>query len=340
MRLCRSRTLRRGIIKFRSLIFINSRRNLAFLLKLLTSIFFTSDPISCSQSCYSLVRAMNGVISGRECGDCGELQCLDWWYGVTSILGESDPRLALDFSDFISVGWSFEEIDPQNVDDDSWTTFLSLRLEVSLSVEELRFDCLTGVVGSRIVWVSRFCCWFARLHFLKEFSWYSQQPFSDSWDNKWIVEWLHRIRTTMDVVISCQVIDYYFGKSSIRDEERSCFLRWVLQTVWVRFPTAFAELRCLGFLSLPDVLFLSGMVEARDRIALQVDTHKFVRILETKLSLVLDFIPDSINKILAPVDSRNILQMQSPLGKKLVILQQCHRYLKDGIFYLDLLCSE
>ncbi|GJX74893.1 hypothetical protein Tco_0313488 [Tanacetum coccineum] len=43
-----------------------------------------------------------------------------------------------------------------------------------------------------------------------------------------------RIRTTMDVVISCQVIDYYFGKSSIRDEERSCFLLWVLQTGFVR----------------------------------------------------------------------------------------------------------
>ncbi|GKG38363.1 hypothetical protein Tco_0460075 [Tanacetum coccineum] len=42
-----------------------------------------------------------------------------------------------------------------------------------------------------------------------------------------------RIRTMMDVVISCQVIDYYFGKSSIRDEERSCFLRWVLQTGFV-----------------------------------------------------------------------------------------------------------
>ncbi|GJX02888.1 hypothetical protein Tco_0188804 [Tanacetum coccineum] len=34
---------------------------------------------------------------------------------------------------------------------------------------------------------------------------------------------------TMDVVITCQVIDYHFGKSSIRDEERSYFLLWVLE---------------------------------------------------------------------------------------------------------------
>ncbi|GJT76386.1 hypothetical protein Tco_1043111 [Tanacetum coccineum] len=42
-----------------------------------------------------------------------------------------------------------------------------------------------------------------------------------------------RIRTSMDVIITCQVIDYHFGKPSIRDEERSYFLLWVLQTGFV-----------------------------------------------------------------------------------------------------------
>ncbi|GKF11828.1 hypothetical protein Tco_0049754 [Tanacetum coccineum] len=72
-----------------------------------------------------------------------------------------------------------------------------------------------------------------------------------------------RIRTSMDVVITCQVVDYHFGKPSIRDEERRYFLLWVLQTGFV----ACFVTRCLG-LSLPEVFPVKHWL-SKDRIALQ-----------------------------------------------------------------------
>ncbi|GJY14293.1 hypothetical protein Tco_0383602 [Tanacetum coccineum] len=82
-------------------------------------------------------------------------------------------------------------------------------IQVSLSEEELAWFCLTGVVVVGFLGVARCVA-------------------ADS-------------GMSMDVVITCQVIDSHFGKPSIRDEERSYFLLWVLQTGFVACFESFCQ---------------------------------------------------------------------------------------------------
>ncbi|GJS72815.1 hypothetical protein Tco_0705656 [Tanacetum coccineum] len=116
---------------------------------------------------------------------------------------------------------------------DPWIGYSSKQVPTFVS-ERSCLDCLTRSSNCGLLWVELcFVAGCTACPFLEGFSLYSQASFQILGINTRIVEWLSRNRTSMDVVLLCQVVDYHLGENRPTERrERSYFLLWVL-SIWL-----------------------------------------------------------------------------------------------------------